>query len=352
MTKLFVALGALLLALIGVAAAKDAHDHGYLSIQEQYVKDYPSAAKLIDIKTQQLFPTFPEAKQGDTFRVERCISCHVPDIATIGPQAAAQRLSQDFFKYEPNAKQIQQDNHLTGVHPSVITQQYYDAWGQNAVATKDGFHPYIASTATSSGSGGNPSSGTGTGSPGANAPGSSASNSTGGGNGGTTAQTGITGFLPTFVSPQQNGGQSLGIDQVGCIVCHNGSRLELDETHAHLNLIINPEYAWTEGASLYYQFCASCHGNLGEGKIGPPLNNQDRLGFFNEDYYYRCIEYGMTGFEHYGSQMPNWGSIAPDFTYDPSRDKTPPQKTRQLSEQQITILVQFIRHWENYQTLP
>ncbi|HXA30351.1 MAG TPA: cytochrome c, partial [Candidatus Angelobacter sp.] len=136
------------------------------------------------------------------------------------------------------------------------------------------------------------------------------------------------------------------------IVCHNGGRLELDQTHAHLNLIVNPEYAWTEGAALYYQYCAACHGNLGEGKNGPPLNNQDRLGFFNEDYYYRCIEYGMTGFEHLGSVMPNWGSISPEFTADKTRDKVPANPTRVLSESQINLLVQFIRHWEQYQTLP
>jgi len=326
MTKIFLGLSAFLLLLIGVAAAKDAHDRGYLSAQEQYIKDYPSSAKTVDVKVQQLFPGFQQGLQGQTFKVERCISCHVPDIATIGPQEAAKRLSQDFFKYEPNAQQIAKDNHLTGVHPAMVTQQYYDTYGQSAVATKDGFHPYQASSSASSGSSG----------------------------GGSTAAApaGITGFLPQFLSPQQNNGSALGIDQTGCIVCHNGSRLELDANAAHLNLIVNPEYAWTEGAALYYQYCASCHGNLGEGKIGPPLNNQDRLGFFNEDYYYRCIEYGMTGFEHLGSVMPNWGSISPEYKADKSVDKVPANQTRVLSEQQIDILVQFIRHWENYQTLP
>jgi mono/diheme cytochrome c family protein len=319
MTKLFLALSAFLLLLVGVAAAKDSHDRGYLSIQDQYLKDYPTSSKLIDVKIQQLFPSFPQGRQGDTFRVERCISCHVPDIATIGPQEAAKRLSADFFKYEPNAKQIADTNHYTGVHPAMISQQYYDTYGQNSVATKDGFHPYIASAPSASSS-----------------------------SGAAAAPSGISGFLPSFVSPAQNGGNALGIDQVGCIVCHNGGRLELDQNAAHTNLIINPEYAWTEGASLYYTYCASCHGNLGEGKIGPPLNNQDRLGFFNEDYYYRCIEYGMTDYEHIGSQMPNWGSIAPDY----SESKPAVYATRQLSEDQINLLVQFIRHWENYQTLP
>lgn len=319
MTKFFVALSAVLLILIGVAAAKDAHDRSYLDIQQQYVKDYPSSAKLVDIKTQQLFPSFPQAKRGDTFRVERCISCHVPDIATIGPGEAAKRLSTDFFKYAPNAQQIAATNHYTGTHPAFVTQQYYDTYGQTAVATKDGFHPYIA-----------------------------ASSSSGSSSAAASAPNGIVGFLPSFVSPQQNGGSALGIDQVGCIVCHNGGRNALDAQSAHTNLIINPEYAWTEGASLYYTYCAACHGNLGEGKIGPPLNNQDRLGFFNEDYYYRCIEYGMTDYEHIGSQMPNWGSVAPDYT----DSKPPVYQTRQLSEDQINLLVQFIRHWEAYETLP
>lgn len=347
MTKIFLGLSALLLLLIGVAAAKDAHDRGYLAIQEQYLKDYPASAKTVDVKVQQLFPSFDQAKQGQSFKVERCISCHVPDIATIGPQEAAKRLAQDFFKYEPNAQQIAQKNHYTGVHPALVTQQYYDTYGQNAVATKDGFHPYQA--AASSGNTSNTTSGTGAGSPGT---GAGSGSGAGAGGSATTAQTGITGFIPQFLSPQQNNGSPLGIDQTGCIVCHNGSRLELDENAAHLNLIVNPEYSWTEGASLYYQYCASCHGNLGEGKIGPPLNNQDRLGFFNEDYYYRCIEYGMTGFEHIGSVMPNWGSISPEYKANKAVDKVPANQTRVLSEDQINLLVQFIRHWESYQTLP
>jgi cytochrome c551/c552 len=53
--------------------------------------------------------------------VERCISCHVPDIGTIGPVEAAKRLSQDFFKYEPNAKQLAAEYHLTGIHPAYIS---------------------------------------------------------------------------------------------------------------------------------------------------------------------------------------------------------------------------------------
>jgi hypothetical protein len=49
--------------------------------------------------------------------------------------------------------------------------------------------------------------------------------------------------------------------------------------------------------------------------------------------------------------MPDWGGPAPGFQYDPARDKEQPAP-RVLSDQQIAILIQFIRHWEQYSTLP
>ncbi|MDB5065480.1 MAG: hypothetical protein JWM18_1914 [Chloroflexi bacterium] len=316
LTRLFLALSAFILVLTGVAAAKDSSDRHYLAIQEQYKRDYPDSK--FDVAVQQLFPQFAEAKRGDTFRVERCISCHVPDLAIVGPQKGAERLVNDFLKYEPKHAEIAKTYGLTLVHPATITQQLYDKYGEDSYATSDGFHPYTIAGDTP----------------------------------GTTQTVKLPGFIPKFLSPQQNNGVPLGIDAVGCIVCHNGGRLSLTDTESHLNLIINPEFTWTEGASLYYKYCATCHGGLGEGKIGPPLANQDRLGYFNEDYYYRCIEYGYTDFEHLGSVMPAWGSAAPDFHYDPIRDKQSGKVTRVLSEDQISILVQFIRHWEQYQTLP
>lgn len=309
MTKLFLVLSALLLLLVGIAAVRDTQQRDYLSIQERYARDYPGSD--VQPKVQQLFPQFAAAKRGDTFRVERCISCHVPDIAAVGPEVAAKRLAADFFKYAPDAQRLAQANHLTGVHPAFVDKSLYAKYGADTVRpfpfTDRNQKPQVAQ---------------------------------------------LPGFIPSFLNPATNPQGRLGIDQVGCIVCHNGSRLALDEQHGHQNLIINPEYAWTEGASLYYKYCATCHGGLGEGGVGPPLSNQDRLGFFNEDYYYRCIEYGFTDFEHYGSIMPNWGSVASDFQYDPQRDKQKPSHSRVLSEDQIQLLVQFIRHWESYDTLP
>ena len=320
MTRLFVALSALTLILVGVAAAKDTSDRAYLSIQQKYQQDYGGS---FNIQVQQLFPTFSQATQGSSFRVERCISCHVPDIATIGPVVAAQRLSQDFFKNAPNAQQLAQQYGLSGIHPAYVTVN----GGSNPPSisyTKygaDNFTPYTYTSLTHQ-----------------------------------TVKVQLPGFLPSFLNPAtQSAGTQVGIDAIGCIVCHNGNRLGLNTTgidNAHENLIVNPVYSFTEGAAMYYKNCAQCHGGQGEGGIGPPLNNQDRLGFFNEDYYYRCIEYGFTGFEHLGSIMPNWGGIAPDYTYDATRDKSQPSPVRILSETQINTLIQFIRHWENYSTLP
>jgi Cytochrome C oxidase, cbb3-type, subunit III len=325
----FFGLSVVLFVLVVLAFAKDATSRQYLAIQQQYQQDYDASDFQASI--QQLFPTFQEAQVGSTFRVERCISCHVPDIATIGPVEAAQRLSQDFFKYEPDATQIAAEYHLTGTHPAYISEGgglyppsiSYAQYG----ATNFQSYTYVSAGKTQ------------------------------------TAQ--LPGYIPSFLDPATQPGCSqataastncrLGIDQVGCIICHNGNRLALDEDDAHQNLIVNPTYSFTEGAELYYKNCALCHGGQGQGGVGPPLNNQDRLGFYNEDYYYRCIEYGFTDFEHYGSVMPDWGVVAPDFQYNPSRDVQQPRpdpNSRILTEDQIQILIQFIRHWENYSTLP
>ena len=339
-TKIFVALAAVLVALVGIAAYRDSTNRDYLNIQAQYASDYSTT---ISAQAQQIFPVFPEAKLGQTPRVERCISCHVPDIAAVGPEIAAQRIAQDFLKYEPNAQAIIAQNHLTGVHPAYIANgnAVQDAKNDGRLApampysvygaTGTGFLPYSITGAATDAKQGyviDPS-------------------------------TTLPGPLPSYVAPAvldpnaTPDTQKIGIDQVGCIVCHNGGRLALDEATAHTNLIINPEYDYTEGAKLYYQYCVTCHGVQGGGGIGPPLNNQDRLGYYNEDYYYRCIEYGMTDFEHIGSKMPNWsGNVADNFTFTPGRDTTHPNTTRTLSEDQIHVLIEFIRHWQDYTNIP
>ena len=339
---LFLSMVALTLLLVGVAVARDTQERDYLAIQEQYKADYPHDTPQFDIKLQQLFPQFVGAKRGDAFRVERCISCHVPNIQTIGPQEASQRLACDFFKYEPDAAHLKVADGLKSsapanggtqcynAHPVFIDTNYYKQYGPDGKALDAKGQPI---TTTINGISEN-----------------------------------IPGFLPTNVDPNNpanpgsnpgNPAQSkMGLDAVGCVVCHNGQRLGITEADAHTNLIVNPEYSWSAGAQLYYQNCVACHGGNGEGGKGPPLNNQDRLGYFNEDYYYRCIEWGMTDFEHYGTIMPNWGSVAPDYKpadhVDPTTGKPiqPLNSSRVLSEDQINLLIQFIRHWQQYDSLP
>ncbi len=77
---IFVGLSVVLLGLVAWAAFRDSSSRSYIAIQQQYLKDYPYSD--FNVQVQQLFPSFPEATiEADTYRVERCISCHVPDIA-------------------------------------------------------------------------------------------------------------------------------------------------------------------------------------------------------------------------------------------------------------------------------
>src|SRR5438445_54048 len=111
----------------------------------------------------------------------------------------------------------------------------------------------------------------------------------------------LTGFIP-------NAYKGLGIDESGCIICHNGNRQATDQAGAHQNLVANPFGVFATAPKLYENNCAQCHGVTREGGKGPPLNDQNRLGFFNDDYYYRCIYLGNTGEEHKGTIMPACGA--------------------------------------------
>ena len=354
---IFPLLALVALGLTGIAAYRDSAARGYVAIQDQYKQDYPTSK--FDSQVQQVFPAFQAAKVGDTFRTERCISCHVPDLSTIGPGIAAQRLAQDFMKYEPNARQLIEQDHMcapvatcTPTHPAVVVATDAQATAYNKVRAGSAlsYQTYGAYDAAT-GQGSQQMKSTYIDS--STTPPKKLPIPEPGYIGLTNVGSGQSVLDPSNSSSNANGNQ-IGIDAAGCIVCHNGSRLALDESTAHQNLIVNPTYVWSEGAALYYQYCVSCHAANGSGAIGPPLSNQDRLGFFNEDYYYRCIEYGMTGFEHYDSKMPNWGSISSTYVRDGSPLATGAAiyQTRQLSEAQIDILIQFIRHWENYTTLP
>ncbi len=85
----------------------------------------------------------------------------------------------------------------------------------------------------------------------------------------------------------------------------------LDVIH-HIRFITGQEKKRShEGASLFAQNCASCHGNSGEGmhEFGAPaLNNRIWLYGGSEDTLYETIYYGR------GGMMPHWGEKLDDVT--------------------------------------
>jgi hypothetical protein len=313
--RVFLVTSALFLALLAFAFYQDVN-RPWVAIQQKYAQQYGAD---FPIQVQQLFP---KVQVNNQFVVERCITCHVPDIQKIGPENAAQRLG-------PN-------------HPSVISDAVFAKYGQDTLICRP-----VTATASPSAS---PSAATSASpKPSASA---SATPTTGPAcldpratpyyvldaaghvvtdpttNKPVVAQ--LTGFIPS----QYKG---LGIDETGCIICHNGNRQATSEAGAHQNLVPDPFGVYNKAPQLYENNCAQCHGTLGEGGKGPPLNDQNRLGFFNDDYYYRCIYLGNTGEEHLGSIMPAWGA-----------QKLLPQPI----EQNINLLIHWVRMWEQYATLP
>jgi hypothetical protein len=283
----------------------------------------------------QVYQLFPKVKVNGNYQVERCITCHVPDILKLGPQEAARKLG-------PN-------------HPAMIDDTVFAAYGQDTLACR----PVVAAAAQASPS---PSaSPSASASPAASAsPKASASpsptpraapavSSSGArcqdpraqafyvldvnGKVVNDPQTGqpMVANLPGFITSQYKG---LGIDESGCIICHNGQRQATTVTSAHRNLIPNPFAVFAQAPNLYENSCAQCHGATGEGLKGPPLNDQDRLGFFNDDYYQKCIYLGYLDPSRKGTIMPPWGI------------------RHILNASQIQLLVHWIRLWQDYTRLP
>jgi cytochrome c2 len=291
------------LLLLGFAFYQDL-SRPWAPIQQKYAAQY---GQDFPIQVQQLFP---KVQVNGQFMVERCITCHVPDIQKIGPQEAAKRIG-------PN-------------HPSVISDTVFAKYGQDTLICRPATaaaSPSASPSASASASASPRPSVSAAPSPSA----SPAATTTGAScldpnarpyyvldangkvvNDPTTnkpvvAQ--LTGFIP-------NAYKGLGIDESGCIICHNGNRQATDQAGAHQNLVANP------------------FGVFGK---GPPLNDQNRLGFFNNDYYYRCIYLGNTGEEHKGTIMPAWGV-----------NRLLPQPIND----NINLLVHWIRMWQQYATLP
>jgi hypothetical protein len=193
--------------------------------------------------------------------VERCITCHVPDLAIVGGKEAARRIPLII----PAAKRNPQ------THPDKITAD----------------------------------------------------------------------MVQTYGLPSQYAGQPL--DQTGCMICHNGQGLATDREGAHRNLIVNLFDVVDRGGVIFKNNCAACHGQNGEGGIGPPLNEQHRLGFFNDDYYYECVFYGQSSEHHTGSKMPVWG--ATDWT-DSKGVRHHGAGFPTDTNAKVSLMVHWIRHYQ------
>jgi cbb3-type cytochrome c oxidase subunit III len=327
--RAFLVVSVAFLALLAFAFYQD-FNRPWLSIQQQYAQRYGAD---FPIQVQQLFP---KVQVNGQFAVERCITCHVPDIQKIGPEEAAKRLG-------PN-------------HPSIINDAVFAKYGQDTLICRPVSASATPSVSPSPSSSGSPSASA---KPSASAaPSSSAAPSASPAT--TTAAScfdpkaqpyyvldangkvvtdpstnkpvvaQLTGFLPS----QYKG---LGIDESGCIICHNGNRQATTQAGAHQNLVPNPFAVFATAPQLYENNCAQCHGAVGEGGKGPPLNDQNRLGFFSDDYYYRCIYLGNQGEEHLNTIMPPWGL-----------KKLLPQPVND----NVNLLVHWIRMWQQVASLP
>jgi cytochrome c551/c552 len=239
MSKFFFLSCAGLMAVLGWVFYLD-YNREWKPFELAYYAKFHTADAIEEVK--QLNPK-------NTTDVERCITCHVPDIAVIGGKVAAQRIP----LIVPPAKRSPQ------AHPDRITEEMVKVYGL----------------------------------------------------------------------PSQYAG--LPIDQTGCMVCHNGQGLASEQEGAHRNMIVNIFDVVDRGGVVFKNNCASCHGVSGEGGIGPPLNDQHRLGFFNDDYYYDCVFYGKLSEHHLNTQMPSWGA----------KKLLGPQ-----SDAKVSLMVHWVRHYQ------
>lgn len=96
------------------------------------------------------------------------------------------------------------------------------------------------------------------------------------------------------------------------------TRIQADVTADHVAVV-------AAGSELYTQNCAACHGDNGEGGVGPALNSHDLLTMTVDEAFFSLTRTGIPG-----TTMPAWGqTFGGPFT-----------------DEQLGQLVAFIRTWE------
>lgn len=95
-------------------------------------------------------------------------------------------------------------------------------------------------------------------------------------------------------------------------------RIEDQERADHLSAV-------EEGHNLYRDNCATCHGENGEGGVGPALNSRTLLQSSSNEVFFNLTRTGIPG-----TTMPAWGQVfGGPFT-----------------DEQIVQITTFIRDWE------
>jgi mono/diheme cytochrome c family protein len=82
------------------------------------------------------------------------------------------------------------------------------------------------------------------------------------------------------------------------------------------------------GQNLFRELCAECHGETGEGRKAPALQNQEFLGAATNGYLLATITLGRRG-----TPMPSWGAGS--------------RQHRRLTADERKDLVAFIRSWQS-----
>ena len=91
------------------------------------------------------------------------------------------------------------------------------------------------------------------------------------------------------------------------------------------NLVADQEMAVKAGAGLYAENCDACHGEQGEGLVGPPLNSRELLRTTPDDLLFSLTRTGVPG-----TNMPAWGqAFGGPFT-----------------DEQVDQLIAYLRAWE------
>ncbi|HEX9676621.1 MAG TPA: c-type cytochrome [Anaerolineales bacterium] len=101
--------------------------------------------------------------------------------------------------------------------------------------------------------------------------------------------------------------------------------IQREPARIQANLVADQEAAVNAGEGLYVENCSACHGERGEGLVGPPLNSRELLRNTPDGVLFGLIRTGVPG-----TNMPAWGqSLGGPFT-----------------DEQVGQLTAFIRAWE------